>query len=147
MRSLSTFLSSPTDRATWSAILAVTALALQSDYPAHLPAAKRKSWIDYCMRNAQSMLTELTARQEDLLGVQVIAALTQCFRSALDMRPASMLMGIAVRLAYQMQLYSQETAQYFSEEEAQQRMDVFWVIYVMDMVILPPCFSALLCIR
>lgn len=141
MRTLTTFLSpsstSPCDRTTWSSILVVTALSLQSDYPAHIPPAKRKVWIDYCMRNAQSVLPELMARHEDLLGLQVILGLTMLFRSAVNLRPASMLASIAVRLAYQMQLYRKDTMQYFSEEEALQRVDVFWVTYVLDMVYCP----------
>lgn len=137
MRTLSTFLSSPHDRVSWSAILVVVALSLQSDYPAHIPAQKRKTWVDYCMRNAQSVLAELTARDEDLLGLQVLVALTMLYRNSVDMRPASMLLGMAVRLVYQMQLHSRETAVYFSEEEVQLRADVFWVTYVMDMVNLP----------
>lgn len=141
MRTLSSFLSSPhDDRVSWSAILVVVALSLQSDCPAHIPAEKRRRWVDYCLRNAQSVLAELTARDEDLLGLQVIVALTMLYRNSVDMRPASMLLGMAVRLVYQLQLHSSETAVYFSEEEVQLRADVFWVAYVMDMVRSPPPF-------
>lgn len=125
------------DRCTWAAILVVIALGLQ-----HMSAssisdfgeAKRRSWINYCMKNSQSVLFELMAREEDLLGLQVILSLCMLFRDALVKKPAAMLLGMAMRLINALHLHSKDFAKHLSEEEVRQRSNVFWMANILDKV-------------
>jgi hypothetical protein len=125
------------DTASWASILVVTALGLRSvsqEDVISVDASRREAIINYCMRNAQSTLPELVTRDEDLLGVQVTLALTMLFQDAIDVRPASILVGMAIRLGHRLQLQSKSARKHFSAEEAQHRSDVFWVAYILDKV-------------
>ncbi|KAH8645769.1 fungal-specific transcription factor domain-containing protein [Xylariales sp. PMI_506] len=125
------------DRLSWAIILVVVALGLQSRFPgdaieASTDQAKFAGLLDYCMRNAQSVIPELVARDEDLLGLRVILSLVLLFRSSGDLRPAAVLSGMAVTLCRRMHLHCSDVARHFTAEEAEQRSRVFWVLYIID---------------
>lgn len=125
------------DTASWASILVVTALGLRSitqDDEISIEISRREAILNYCMRNAQSTLPELVTRDEDLLGVQVTLALAILFQDSIDVRPASILAGMAIRLVYRLQLQSKSARKHFSAEEAQHRSNVFWVAYILDKV-------------
>ena len=132
------FKSSPArDTVSWAAILIVISLSLQSLNPTHqlrLELFADSYWIDYALRNAQALIPELMAREDDLLGLQVLVALTLSFRHARDLKPASILLGMAVRSGHRMQLQTTQSMKFFSPEDARQRANVFWVIYMLDQV-------------
>ncbi|CAM1511887.1 Fc.00g094000.m01.CDS01 [Cosmosporella sp. VM-42] len=123
------------DATSGAAILMVVCLGLQSlssGHEIHLEPSEITHWIEYSLRNAQSTIPELLATDEDLSGVQVLVALALSFRQARDLKPASILIGMAVRSAHRMQLHSADSAKYFIDQDVQQRSKVFWIIYMLD---------------
>ncbi|KAF7536246.1 hypothetical protein G7Z17_g13074 [Cylindrodendrum hubeiense] len=101
------------DTASWAAILIVVGLGLQSPIPGHesqFGPMERKDWNNYCMGHAQSAVSELATRDEDLLGIQVLVALAMLFQNTFDFRPS----------------------QYFTADEALDRSNVLWVTYIVD---------------
>ncbi|KAM0245788.1 hypothetical protein ACHAP5_005107 [Fusarium lateritium] len=135
MKRLTTWYNSPNtrDRASWAAIQTVMAigyrtpqLSLTDSQSVHIEKA------DQCLRNAQSVVSELVTRDEDLLGVQIILGIVMLFQNSRDPKPASVLIGTAVRLAHRLRLHSQEATMNFPAAEAEQRSRVFWIAYTLD---------------
>lgn len=127
------------DKATLTAILMVIAMGVRTMVPGDAicpDPAERIEWVDYCMRNTQALMSELVARDEDLLGIQAILALTMLFYNTSDTRPSSILIGTAMKLAHRLQLHSSDSARYFNSEDVQQRSRVFWIAYSLDKVIM-----------
>jgi hypothetical protein len=142
MKLLSTWYKQPEtrDRASWAAIQTVMAigyrtpqLSLRDSQSVHIEKA------DQCLRNAQTVVSELVTRDEDLLGVQILLGIVMLFQNSRDPKPASVLIGTAVRLAHRLKLHSQEAAMQFPAAEAEQRSRVFWIAYTLDKV---SCSSA-----
>ncbi|KAF5650099.1 transcriptional regulator [Fusarium tjaetaba] len=135
MKLLSTWYKQPEtrDRASWAAIQTVLAigyrtpqLSLRDSQSVHIEKA------DQCLRNAQTVVSELVTRDEDLLGVQILLGIVMLFQNSRDPKPASVLIGTAVRLAHRLKLHSQEAAMQFPAAEAEQRSRVFWIAYTLD---------------
>ncbi|KAI6783993.1 putative transcriptional regulatory protein-like protein [Emericellopsis cladophorae] len=124
------------DRAIWAAILMVCAMGLRSPIPGDetptIDQRARTDWVNRCMRNAQSVMSELVIREKDLLGVQVLLSLVCLFHNSSDSRPASVLVGTAVRLAQRLQLHSNASSRSYAPVEVLQRQRVFWIAYLFD---------------
>ncbi|RDW87923.1 hypothetical protein BP5796_03617 [Coleophoma crateriformis] len=123
------------DRATWAAILVVIALGSRLLAPGAVASRDLEDHAElesYCMRNAQSVMSEFTTRDEDLLGMQVLLGLAILFYDCSDTMPASILSGTAMKLAHRLQLNSHSSAQFFTAEEVQQRSRLFWNAYILD---------------
>lgn len=123
------------DRAAWAAIQCVMAigyrtpqLSLTGSQAAHIEKA------DQCLRNVQSVVSELVTRESDLLGVQILLGIVMLFQNSRDPKPASVIIGTAVRLAHRLRLHSQEAAMQFPAAEAEHRSRVFWIAYALDKV-------------
>ncbi|KAF4955580.1 hypothetical protein FGADI_4415 [Fusarium gaditjirri] len=135
MKLLTTWFKQPEtrDRASWAAIQTVMAigyrvpqLSLRDSQSVHIEKA------DQCLRNAQTVVSELVTRDEDLLGVQILLGIVMLFQNSRDPKPASVLIGTAVRLAHRLKLHSREAAMNFPAAEAEQRSRVFWIAYTLD---------------
>ncbi|ODA78239.1 hypothetical protein RJ55_05620 [Drechmeria coniospora] len=125
------------DRAAWAAIQVVLALALRTPTPDGLQdgsGAHRFRAANLYLGNAQSVLSELVTRDRDLLGIQVLLGLVLLFQNSSDTKPASVIIGTAVRLAHRLRLHSQDSVPYFTPEENLQRSRVFWIAYALDKV-------------
>lgn len=123
------------DRARWAAIQCVLAigyrtpqLSLTDSQVAQVEKA------DQCLRNVQSVVSELVTREDDLLGVQVLLGIVMLFQNSRDPKPAGVIIGTALRLAHRLRLHSQEAAMSFPAAEAEHRSRVFWIAYVLDKV-------------
>ncbi|RFU80369.1 fungal specific transcription factor [Trichoderma arundinaceum] len=122
------------DSQVWAAINIV--LALGTRLPASptmdidLRSGDSKS-AEY-INNAQSVLSELVARDVDLLSLQVVLGLVIIFNGAKDQRPAVVLIGMAVRLAHRLRLHSRDHQHHVSLDEVIQRNRVFWIAYIFD---------------
>lgn len=125
------------DKVTWAAILMIIALGIRSLPPGDTticPITLNKTdWVNYCMRNAQSAISELLNRDEDLLGIQTILSLAMLFHNSGDGRPAGVMVATAMKLVHRLQLQS-ETDDHLTPVEAQQRSRVFWIAYMLDKV-------------
>ncbi|KND86591.1 putative transcriptional regulatory protein [Tolypocladium ophioglossoides CBS 100239] len=121
--------------AAWAAIQVVLALSLRTpslDALVDSVAPNRFHRANLCLKNAQSVVSDLVARDEDLLGIQVLLGIVLLFQNSSDPKPASVVIGTAMRLAHRLRLHSQEAARYFSPEENEQRSRVFWIAYTLD---------------
>ncbi|KAK2053126.1 fungal-specific transcription factor domain-containing protein [Colletotrichum caudatum] len=120
--------------AVWAAINMVMALGYRCSLkePGNVETLRDDQKVLYHMRNAQSAVSDLVTREEDLLGVQVLVGMVILFQGTKDPKPASVLIGTAVRLAHRMRLHDKESMSFFPAEVARQRARVFWMAYIMD---------------
>ncbi|WDK20861.1 fungal specific transcription factor domain-containing protein [Colletotrichum graminicola] len=126
--------SSPQSPAVWAAINIVMALGYRCMLkdPGNVESLRDDQKVLYHMRNVQSVVSDLVTREEDLLGVQVLLGMVVLFQGTKDPKPASVLIGTAIRLAHRMQLHDKESMRFFPPEVARQRSRVFWMAYIMD---------------
>jgi hypothetical protein len=122
--------------AEWAAINIAIALAYRSSLkPSGTVEANREcEELSHCLRNAQSVVSDLVSREKDLLGLQVLLGMIILYQGAKEPKPASILIGTAVRLAHRLRLASQDKLQYFNPEVALQRQRIFWLTYYLDKV-------------
>ena len=123
------------DKATWAAVQIVMALGYRTPRSGALETAPSQIGLaNQCLRNAQSIVSELVTREEDLLGIQILLGIVMLFQNSRDPKPASVIIGTAVRLAHRLQLHSNDMTNFFTPEEAEQRLRVFWIAYTLDKV-------------
>ncbi len=124
----------PHPRVAWAAVNVV--LALGSRLPvspsADLDLGFGDSQVAMYVHNAQSVISELVAGDENLLSLQVVLGLVIIFNGLKDSRPAVVLIGTAVRLAHRLRLHSRDHQRNLSSDEALQRSRVFWIAYLFD---------------
>ncbi|CAJ2499798.1 Uu.00g026510.m01.CDS01 [Anthostomella pinea] len=114
---------------TWALINVVLALAHHTSNPGgRIPAGNTATYL----HNAQSVLTEVTMRDIDLVNVQVLLGLVMLFWTADDMGPALMLISTALRLAHQCRLHTRRGSEHLSPSLTRQRDRVFWMAYILD---------------
>lgn len=128
--------SSGQSTAVWAAVNIAMALGYRCTLKEQgsLDALVDDQKVMYHMRNVQSVVSDLVTREEDLLGLQVLLGMVVLFLGTKDPKPASVLIGTAVRLAHRMHLHDKESLQYFSPEVSRQRARLFWITYIMDKV-------------
>jgi hypothetical protein len=137
MRMLNNWFDIPATRhkASWAAILIVAAIGMRmprNGFPE--TGHDRVTYANCCLRSAQSVVSELVNREEDLLGIQVLLGIVVLFRNSSDPRPASVIIATAMRLAHRLQLHSNASRRFFSQDEFEQRARVFWIAYSLDKV-------------
>ncbi|KAK1507232.1 fungal specific transcription factor [Colletotrichum abscissum] len=120
--------------AAWAAINIALALGYRCTLKqsGNLDALVDDQKVLHHMRNVQSVVSDLVTREEDLLGIQVLVGMVVLFQGTKDPKPASVLIGTAIRLAHRLHLHDKESLQYFSPAVARQRSRVFWLAYCMD---------------
>ncbi|KAF9882500.1 nadh oxidase [Colletotrichum karsti] len=126
--------SSPQSTAVWAAVNIAMALGYRCalKQPGNLDALVDDQKVQHHMRNVQSVVSELVTREEDLLGLQVLLGMVVLFLGTREPKPASVLIGTAVRLAHRMHLHDKESLQSFSPDIARQRTRLFWMTYTLD---------------
>ncbi|KAI8966654.1 fungal-specific transcription factor domain-containing protein [Daldinia sp. FL1419] len=121
-------------RAVWAAINVVLALGyrIRTVETDEIIVRFDDIKIKHCIDNAQKELDELVTREEDTLGIEVLLGLVIFFQTNTDQKPASVLIGTAVRLAHRLGLHMKETLTQFSPEVARHRSNIFWLCYYLD---------------
>lgn len=129
------------NRVSWAAIQVVLSLALRAASSAGLPHAgggpDRLHRANIYLKNAQSVISDLVTREEDLLGMQVLLGIALLFQDSSDAKPASVVIGTAMRLAHRLRLHSKEAARHFTAQENLERSRIFWIAYTLDKVASP----------
>ncbi|KXH61061.1 fungal specific transcription factor domain-containing protein [Colletotrichum salicis] len=120
--------------AAWAAINIALALGYRCTLKqsGNLDALVDDQKVLHHMRNVQSVVSDLVTREEDLLGIQVLVGMVVLFQGTKDPKPASVLIGTAIRLAHRLHLHDKESLQYFPAAVARQRSRLFWIAYCMD---------------
>ncbi|KAF7561067.1 hypothetical protein G7046_g3059 [Stylonectria norvegica] len=126
-------LHAPRDRGTWAAVQIVMALGYRTPKTGATETTTIQIQLaNQCLRNAQAAVSDLVTRDEDLVGIQILLGIVMLFQNSRDPKPASVIIGTAVRLAHRLQLHSNESSQFFTADEVEQRSRVFWVAYALD---------------
>lgn len=116
--------------ATWAAINVVLALAHRqvSSDQATLP---NKNTAHY-LHKAQSVLTEVIMGKTDLVSVQLLLGLVILFQGTRNLKPATMLIVVALRLVHELGLHTRRGSESLDPSTALERDRVFWMAYVLD---------------
>ncbi|KAF9767504.1 hypothetical protein IL306_015325 [Fusarium sp. DS 682] len=117
------------DTSTWAAINVLLALAYRHISAEEKPA--RYSTLHF-MNKAQSVINEVMLGDSNLLDVQTIVGMVMLLQATSDLKPASALIPIALRLAHGLGLHSRTSSEQLSCSEALERDRVFWIAYLLD---------------
>lgn len=123
------------DKRTWAAIQIVLALGFRAPRITDsgcVTVEIEKSNI--CLQRAQTIIPDLVMRDGDLLSVQTLLGIALLFQSGRDPGPASVIMGIAMKIIHRLHLHTRESAEFLTVEETDERSHVFWIAYIMDKV-------------
>ncbi|KAF4342066.1 transcriptional activator Mut3p [Fusarium beomiforme] len=117
------------DTSTWAAINVVLALAYR-----HIPAEEKPARYStlHFMNKAQSVINEVMLGDSNLLDVQTIVGMVMLLQATSDLKPASALIPIALRLAHGLGLHTRSPSEHISASEALERDRVFWIAYLLD---------------
>ncbi|KAJ3464941.1 hypothetical protein MRS44_005599 [Fusarium solani] len=117
------------DYTTWAAINMMLALVHRQTPPEE--ATPSKNTAKYT-NNAQSVLTNVIMGETTLLSVQVLVGMTLLFQGVQDLKPATMLIAMALRLVHQLGLHTREGSEHLDSHLALERCRVFWIAYILD---------------
>jgi hypothetical protein len=134
---LGAFYNNPMSRnkAAWAAIQIVIAIGYRTPNSNGIPlGVERSQRANAHLQSAQTVMSDLSTRQEDMLGVQVLLGMVILFMNSSDYKPAAVIVGNAIRLAYQLGLHEAESPKHGPPVEAEQRGRVFWIAYYLDRV-------------
>ncbi|OQV08766.1 Fungal specific transcription factor domain-containing protein [Cladophialophora immunda] len=120
--------SGPRERTTWAAINVVLALAHRLIQPDEATLSEGAA---YYLHNAQTVLSEVIMGGADLLNVQILIGMVILFQGMQDLKPATMLIAIALRLAHELGLHTRR-AEYPDTSQVLERDRVFWIAYILD---------------
>ncbi|EXK87652.1 hypothetical protein FOQG_08989 [Fusarium oxysporum f. sp. raphani 54005] len=117
------------DTSTWAAINVVLSLAYR-----HIPDEEKppKYSTLYFMNMAQSVLNDIMLGDSNLLDVQTIVGMVVLLQATSDLKPASALIPIALRLAHGLRLHTRSNSEHLGASETLERDRVFWIAYILD---------------
>lgn len=116
------------ERTTWAAINVVLALAHRRIPPDEATLSESAA---YYLHNAQTVLSEVIMGDADLLNVQILIGMVMLFQGTQDLKPATMLIAIALRLAHELGLHTRRV-EYLDTSQVLERDRVFWIAYLLD---------------
>ncbi len=117
------------ERTTWAAINVVLALAHRHITPNEATLSESAA---YYLHNAQTVLSDVIMGDVDLLNVQIVIGMVMLFQGTRDLKPATMLIAIALRLAHELGLHTAQRAGYLDTSQVLERDRVFWIAYILD---------------
>ncbi|EXJ87194.1 hypothetical protein A1O3_04153 [Capronia epimyces CBS 606.96] len=115
----------------WASLNIVLAIIVMLQALNNAPPAMMERSRDY-FRNALAVLTELTIRSTDLLGVQALLAMALLMQGTPDPRPVAFFVASAMRLSHTLGLHKRESLYGLDPLEAEQRKRIFWIAYRID---------------
>lgn len=118
------------DCSTWAAINVVMALTHRTTSPSETRPDRN---VAHFLNNAQSVIHEVIMSEPDILNIQVLIGMVMLFQATLDLKPAAMLIALALRLAHEMGLHARgDDGEYFDPAERLERDRVFWIACILD---------------
>ncbi|CRG85376.1 hypothetical protein PISL3812_02458 [Talaromyces islandicus] len=116
------------DCATWAAINVVLALAHRQ-----VPPDQANKTTAYFLHKAQSVLTEVIMGKADIINVQLLLGLVMLFQGTRNLKPAAMLIAVALRLAHELGLHTRKgSSENFNQSTTLELDRVFWIAYILD---------------
>lgn len=116
--------------ATWAAINVVLALAHRQVSPDQAMSPNKNT--AHYLHKAQSVLTEVIMGKADLVNVQLLLGLVILFQGTRNLKPATMLIAVALRLAHELGLHTRRSSESLDPSTALERDRVFWMAYILD---------------
>lgn len=115
----------------WAAIHVVLALTQRFETkcrsnPHDLPDAGS------CIREAESVLTHILTGDVQLLHIQVLVGMITLLQAQQDLKPASTLLAVTMRLAHSIGLHDAMFSEGLNPEKRIQKARVFWLLYILD---------------
>ncbi|KAF4456690.1 hypothetical protein F53441_1246 [Fusarium austroafricanum] len=114
---------------TWAAINVVLALA-------HRQISANEAFPTnntvHFLNNAQSALNDIMLGEPKLLSVQILLGMVVLLQATSDLKPASALIAITLRIAHGLGLHAQSYSDGLSLMDALERNRVFWIAYILD---------------
>ncbi|KIW38628.1 uncharacterized protein PV06_09580 [Exophiala oligosperma] len=117
------------ERKTWAAINVVLALAHGRIPPEE--AILRSENAAYYLHNAQTVLSEVIMGDSDLVNVQIVLGMVLLFQGTRDLKPATMLIAVALRLAHELDLQTRRS-ECIEPSQTLERARVLWIAYILD---------------
>ncbi|KAK3684774.1 fungal-specific transcription factor domain-containing protein [Podospora appendiculata] len=116
----------------WASLNVVLAIAYRLRVMSNLVPAEEddKAW-GY-LKNAMSVILELTMRNTDLLSVQALLGMALFMQGTPNPQPSSLLISTAIRLSHNIGLHKRGTGFNLNPIEIEQRKRVFWIAYMLD---------------
>jgi hypothetical protein len=118
----------PRETSIWAAINVILALTYRQN---SLAGAKSSTAVKF-LNNAQTVLNEVLTGEPRLLDVQTLVGMILFLQAASDLKPATTLMAIALRLAHSLGLHTRSNPAVLSSSEMLERDRVFWIAYICD---------------
>ena len=116
------------DVATWAELNVVLALAY--GITGHDDVASASA-VSRHLNNAQSVVSTLLAAEANLSTVRTLVGIAIVFQATANLRPATLIIGTALRIAHQLGLHTRRTHGPDSAINTQ-RDRVFWMAYLVD---------------
>ena len=88
--------------------------------------------LEKLISDIESFFLGVMSEHDDLLIVQISTAISCYFNCTGNLRKANIYIGIAMRLAFQLQLHTRPSALQLSPEDAEERIRVFWSTYLLE---------------
>ncbi|KAM0426282.1 hypothetical protein ACHAPT_008322 [Fusarium lateritium] len=117
------------DCTAWAAINTVLALAHRQTPPEETTPSKNSAKY---INNARSVLADVVMGDTTLLSVQVLVGMTILFQGVQDLKPATMVIAMALRLAHQLGLHKRSSSTHLDGALVLERCRVFWIAYLLD---------------
>ncbi|CAM1505976.1 Fc.00g116130.m01.CDS01 [Cosmosporella sp. VM-42] len=117
------------EQTTWAAINVALALAHR------LRDQSESVWsqsIAKYLENAQSVLTQVIMSDTNLVDVQILVGLVILFQGTQNLKPPTILIATALRLAHKLGLHTRTSSLHLDRSTALQRDRVFWIAYTLD---------------
>lgn len=116
----------------WTALNVVLALAYRMRSIRRLQIAELNVKACGHTQNALNVAQDLILRKPDLLGVQALLGIAIILQGTPNPRPASIIVGAALKLSQSLGLHRQNTLVGLNEIRAEQCRRVFWIGYILD---------------
>ncbi|KAF2032400.1 hypothetical protein EK21DRAFT_87258 [Setomelanomma holmii] len=116
----------------WASLNVALAFAHRLRVMSNLVPAEEdeKAW--QYLKNAMSVMVELTMRNTDLLSVQALLGIGLFLLGTPNPQPTYFFIATAMRLAHSIGLHKKGTNFNLNSAEVEQRKRVFWIAYMLD---------------
>lgn len=116
------------DAITWAQLNVVLALAFKTGLTGSISTSQK---VFSHINNAQSVLSDLLACDVSLSTVRVVVGMVMLFQTMPDLRPATLLIATALRLAHELEMHTRSSHGPDPVLNAE-RDRVFWAAYLLD---------------
>ncbi|KAI9852657.1 MAG: hypothetical protein M1838_006114 [Thelocarpon superellum] len=116
----------------WASLNTALAIAHRLRVMSHLVPTDedQKAW-GY-LKNALSVMSELTMRNTDLMSVQALLGMSLFLQGTPNPQPSFFMVAAAIRLSHSIGLHKRSSGFNLTPVEIEQRKRVFWIGYMVD---------------